>query len=68
MYTPALEKLCILRMLQQVSQVYTSMKMPHLIAMIPFGSFDETEKLIVDAVKFNYLQVSTTRKQTALVL
>ena len=57
MYAPALERLTILRTLQQVSQVYTSMKMSHLQAMIPFSSFDETEKLMVDAVKFNYLQI-----------
>lgn len=57
MYGPALEKLSILRMLQQTSQVYTSMKMSHLQKMIPFLSFDEVEKLVVDAVKFNYLQI-----------
>jgi translation initiation factor 3 subunit A len=67
MYTPALEKLCIVRMLQQVSQVYTSMRMPHLIAMIPFGSFDETEKLIVDAVKFNYLQVKIDYQNACVI-
>ncbi|KAK3246629.1 Eukaryotic translation initiation factor 3 subunit A [Cymbomonas tetramitiformis] len=56
-YTPALERLTILRLLQQVSQVYQSVKMPHITKLIPFLSMDEVEKLIVDAVKYNCLQV-----------
>jgi len=56
-YVPALERLTILRTLQQVSHVYNSMKMPHLKRMIPFQSFDDVEKLVVDAVKFGHLQI-----------
>eukprot|EP00239_Pterosperma_sp_CCMP1384_P002815 CAMPEP_0197846884 /NCGR_PEP_ID=MMETSP1438-20131217/4694_1 /TAXON_ID=1461541 /ORGANISM="Pterosperma sp., Strain CCMP1384" /LENGTH=1059 /DNA_ID=CAMNT_0043458663 /DNA_START=84 /DNA_END=3263 /DNA_ORIENTATION=- len=66
-YVPALEHLSILRLLQQVSQVYQSMKMPHLQSMIPFLTFDEVEKQIVDAVKYNYIQVRIDyQKQSVL--
>ncbi|KAM0934722.1 putative proteasome component (PCI) domain, eukaryotic translation initiation factor 3 subunit A [Dioscorea sansibarensis] len=52
-YVPALEKLCTLRVLQQVSQVYQSMKIEKLSMMIPFFDFSVVEKISVDAVKYN---------------
>ncbi|BBN07287.1 translation initiation factor 3 subunit A [Marchantia polymorpha subsp. ruderalis] len=56
-YAPALEKLTTLRVLQQVSQVYQTMKITNLSKMIPFFDFSLVEKLAVDAVKYNYVQV-----------
>ncbi|KAJ0968622.1 hypothetical protein J5N97_025539 [Dioscorea zingiberensis] len=54
-YIPALEKLSTLRVLQQVSQVYQSMKIEKLSAMIPFFDFSVVEKISVDAVKYNFV-------------
>ncbi|XP_024028195.1 eukaryotic translation initiation factor 3 subunit A [Morus notabilis] len=54
-YVPALEKLATLRLLQQVSQVYQTMKIECLSQMIPFYDFSVVEKISVDAVKHNFI-------------
>uniref|UniRef100_A0A803NXJ9 Eukaryotic translation initiation factor 3 subunit A n=1 Tax=Cannabis sativa TaxID=3483 RepID=A0A803NXJ9_CANSA len=54
-YVPSLEKLAALRLLQQVSQVYQTMKIECLSQMIPFYSFSVVEKISVDAVKHNFV-------------
>jgi translation initiation factor 3 subunit A len=41
----------------QVSQVYQTMKISNLTNMIGFFDFSVVEKLTVDAVKYNFLQV-----------
>ncbi|KAJ7534841.1 hypothetical protein O6H91_12G006400 [Diphasiastrum complanatum] len=56
-YVPAIEKLTTLRVLQQVSQVYQIMKIGNLTKMIPFFDFSFLEKIAVDAVKYNFVQV-----------
>jgi len=47
----------VLRLLQQLSQVYSVMRVSALADLVPFFSFGEVEQLIVDAVKHNYLHV-----------
>jgi translation initiation factor 3 subunit A len=56
-YVPALEKLTTLRVLQKVSQVYQTMKISNLTNMIAFFDFSVVEKIAVDAVKYNVVQV-----------
>lgn len=56
-YIPSLERLTTLRVLQQVSQVYQTMKIGNLTRMIPFFDFAIVEKLSVDAVKYNFVQM-----------
>jgi hypothetical protein len=41
----------------QVSQVYQTMKISNLTNMISFFDFSVVEKLAVDAVKYNFVQV-----------
>ncbi|KAL5187246.1 Eukaryotic translation initiation factor 3 subunit A [Glycine soja] len=43
-YVPALERLATMRLLQQVSNVYQSMKIETLSGMIPFFDFSQVEK------------------------
>ncbi|XP_030949558.1 eukaryotic translation initiation factor 3 subunit A-like [Quercus lobata] len=54
-YVPALEKLATLRLLQQVSRVYQTLKIESLSQMIPFFDFPVVEKISVDAVKHNFI-------------
>ncbi|XAR52665.1 hypothetical protein NMG60_11020847 [Bertholletia excelsa] len=54
-YVPALEKLATLRLLQQVSQVYQTIKIESLSNMIPFFGFSIVEKVSVDAVKQKFI-------------
>ncbi|KAL4178662.1 hypothetical protein AMTRI_Chr13g116200 [Amborella trichopoda] len=54
-YVPALEKLTTLRVLQQASQVFQTMKIEVLSKMIPFFDFSVVEKVSVDAVKYNFI-------------
>ncbi|XP_044500346.1 eukaryotic translation initiation factor 3 subunit A-like [Mangifera indica] len=54
-FVPALEKLVILRLLQQVSQVYQMMRIESLSQMIPFCDCKVVEKISVEAVKHNFM-------------
>ncbi|KAL9667514.1 hypothetical protein QQ045_001875 [Rhodiola kirilowii] len=56
-YLPALEKLSTLRLLQQVSQVYQTMKIQSLSKMIPFFGFSTVEKIFVEAMRQNFLSL-----------
>ncbi|XP_010541009.1 PREDICTED: eukaryotic translation initiation factor 3 subunit A isoform X2 [Tarenaya hassleriana] len=53
-YVSALEKLATLRLLQQVSQIYQTIKIESLSQLIPFFDFSVVEKISVDAVKNNF--------------
>ncbi|KAK9824579.1 hypothetical protein WJX72_011465 [[Myrmecia] bisecta] len=56
-YKKSLQQVAVVRLLQQLGQVYSVMKVSALAALVPFLSFAEVEALIVDAVKYDYLQV-----------
>lgn len=47
----------MLRLLKQLSQVYSVMKIDRLKQLIPFLNFGQVEAIIVDAVKNEYIQV-----------
>lgn len=57
-----------LRLLQQLSQVYSVMRVSALADLVPFFSFGEVEQLIVDAVKHNYLHVRARGRSDGLQL
>eukprot|EP00850_Spirogloea_muscicola_P018491 SM000170S02663 [mRNA] locus=s170:22229:27800:- [translate_table: standard] len=62
-YKPALERLTSLRVLQQVSQVYQTMRITNLAEMIPFGDFTYVEQLVVAAVKYNFVPMKINHKR-----
>ncbi|CAI9098188.1 OLC1v1034796C3 [Oldenlandia corymbosa var. corymbosa] len=65
-YVPALEKLATLRLLQQVSQVYQTMKVDNLSKMISFFDFAVVEKISVDAVKHNFIAMKVDHMKGAV--
>ncbi|KAJ8627303.1 hypothetical protein MRB53_020610 [Persea americana] len=65
-YVPALEKLTTLRVLQQVSQIYQSMKIEVLSKMIPFFDFSVVEKIAVDAVKYKFVAMEVIHRMGAV--
>eukprot|EP00268_Persea_americana_P000331 TRINITY_DN1011_c0_g1_i6.p1 TRINITY_DN1011_c0_g1~~TRINITY_DN1011_c0_g1_i6.p1 ORF type:complete len:966 (+),score=222.53 TRINITY_DN1011_c0_g1_i6:352-3249(+) len=65
-YVPALEKLTTLRVLQQVSQVYQTMKIEVLSKMIPFFDFSVVEKIAVDAVKYKFVAMEVIHRMGAV--
>lgn len=66
-YVPALEKLATLRLLQQASQVYQTMKIESLSRMIPFFDFSVVEKIAVDAVKNNFIAMKIDHMKGAVM-
>ncbi|CAM8945968.1 unnamed protein product [Rhodiola kirilowii] len=66
-YASALEKLITLRLLQQVSQVYQTMKIQSLSKMIPFFDFSTVEKIFVDAVRQNFLSLKVDHMKGIVV-
>jgi hypothetical protein len=54
---PSLKQIAVLRLLKQLSEVYSTMKVGALAELVPFATFSEVEAIIVDAVKYDYLQV-----------
>ncbi|KAL3531838.1 hypothetical protein ACH5RR_005359 [Cinchona calisaya] len=65
-YVPALEKLATLRLLQQVSQVYQTMKIENLSKMISFFNFAVVEKIFVDAIKHNFIAMKVDHMKGAV--
>ena len=57
-YSKSLQRVAVLRLLQQLSHVYSVMKIPALAELVPFMNFGEVEQIIVDAVKHDFLQAS----------
>lgn len=55
-YSKSLQRVAVLRLLQQLSHVYSVMKIPALADLVPFMGFGEVEQIIVDAVKHDFLQ------------
>ncbi|KAI3984046.1 hypothetical protein MKX01_035173 [Papaver californicum] len=66
-YVPALEKLATLRLLQQVSQVYQTMKIEVLSKMIPFFDFSVVEKVSVNAIKSNFIAMKVDHQKGAVL-
>ncbi|KAJ4849474.1 Eukaryotic translation initiation factor 3 subunit A [Turnera subulata] len=66
-YVPALEKLATLRLLQQVSQVYQTMRIECVSQMIPFFDFSEVEKISVDAVKHNFIAMKVDHMKNVIL-
>lgn len=56
-YISALEKLTTLRVLQQASYIFKSIKIDMLSRMIPFFDFSVVEKISVDAAKQNFVAI-----------
>ena len=57
-YSKSLQRVAVLRLLQQLSHVYSVMKISALADLVPFMGFGEVEQIIVDAVKHDFLQAS----------
>jgi hypothetical protein len=56
-YVPSLKQIAVLRLLKQLSEVYSTMKISAVAELVPFATFGEVEAMVVDAVKYDYLQV-----------
>lgn len=64
-YLGSLKTSAILRLLRQLSEAYSVMSVSSLAAMVPFATFGEVEAVVVDAVKYDYLQVRQARQARA---
>ncbi len=67
-YAPALKQAAVLRLLRQLSEVYSVMRITELAALVPFYSFAEVEAVVVDAVKYDYLQVLVGRVRREIIV
>lgn len=56
-HVAALKRVAIVKTLNQLSQVYSVMRLDALTRVIPFASISEIEGIIVDAVRHGYLAV-----------
>ncbi|CAL8465076.1 g4611 [Coccomyxa elongata] len=65
-YKHALQQVAVLRVLRQLSEVYSVMTISSLAALIPFMGFSEVEQLVVEAVKHGYLQVRIDHKNNTV--
>ncbi|CAI0404954.1 unnamed protein product [Linum tenue] len=66
-YIPALEKLATLRLLRQVSQVYSTMRIESLSRMIPFFDFAVVERISVDAVKHKFIAMKVDHMKSVVM-
>lgn len=56
-HAPSLKLVAVLKMLQQLSQVYSNMKTSFLTELVPAMSFGEIESIIVNSVKNRFIKV-----------
>ena len=56
-YLPALKEVTLVRLLKQVSQVYQSVCFKRLLELAPFSNSFELERVIVDCVRHNDMQI-----------
>ncbi|MFS7919180.1 putative proteasome component (PCI) domain, eukaryotic translation initiation factor 3 subunit A [Helianthus anomalus] len=66
-YVPALEKVATLRLLQQVSRVYRTIKVETLSKMVPFFDFSAVERISVEAVKHNFIAMKIDHMKGAVI-
>ncbi|KAG9129358.1 hypothetical protein Leryth_016656 [Lithospermum erythrorhizon] len=66
-YVPSLEKLATLRLLQQVSQVYQTVKIENLSEKIPFIDFSLVEKISVDAMKHKFISMKVDHMKGTII-
>lgn len=50
-----------MRLLRQLSDVYSTMHIDELAKLVPFAGFAEVEAIVVDGVKHDFLQVGSQR-------
>ena len=59
-YVPALKDVTLVRLIRQVSQVYQTIKIERLLELARFASAFHLERLLVDCVRHNDMQVRDT--------
>lgn len=59
-------QVAVLRLLKQLSQVYSTLKISKLKQLIPFMLFSRVEALIVDAVQNEFIQVCSSAPRDPL--
>ncbi|KAL0730747.1 hypothetical protein Bca4012_026841 [Brassica carinata] len=66
-YVPSLEKLATLRLLQQVSKIYQTVRIESLSQLVPFFEFSVVEKISVDAVKNNFVAMKVDHMKGVVI-
>ncbi|KAG2295430.1 hypothetical protein Bca4012_003160 [Brassica carinata] len=66
-YVPSLEKLATLRLLQQVSKIYQTIRIESLSQLVPFFEFSVVEKMSVDAVKNNFVAMKVDHMKGVVI-
>ncbi|RID45621.1 hypothetical protein BRARA_I02331 [Brassica rapa] len=66
-YVPSLEKLATLRLLQQVSKIYQTIRIGSLSQLVPFFEFSVVEKISVDAVKNNFVAMKVDHMKGVVI-
>jgi translation initiation factor 3 subunit A len=59
-YVPALQDVTLVRLIRQVSQVYQTIEIARLLELARFASAFHLERLLVDCVRHNDMQVRGT--------
>ena len=66
-YIKPLEKLMFIRLLQQLSRVYDTLKIKELSKLVYFANFFEVEKLVVESVKKGYVDLRIDHQNSAII-
>lgn len=66
MYVNSLKQVALLRLLKQLSEVYSTMRVSSLAELVSFMSLGEVEAVVMDAVKNDYLQVRIDHRNGTL--
>jgi len=65
-YVPALRNAAVVRMVKQLSEVYSTMRIADFAKLIPGMTFNEAETQLVDAVKYGFLALRIDHRNGTL--
>jgi translation initiation factor 3 subunit A len=65
-YSVPLQRVAVAKMVRQLSEVYSVMRVSHMSELAPFIGFGQAEQMIVDAVRSGYFQARFDHKNNTV--
>jgi translation initiation factor 3 subunit A len=65
-YVPALEEITLTRLVKQIAQLYSTIEFQRLLQLVPFATAFDLERIVVNAVRHNDMQIRIDHRNKCL--
>ncbi len=65
-YIPALEEITLTRLVKQIAQIYSTIELNRLLQLAPFATAFDLERIVVNAVRHNDMQIRIDHRSRCL--